>query len=253
MNLSQVLEGVVSKPTWFYDKKIKENPDKMCTYLELLNKNVLRYLGNDDYYNNVSNLINLCRNDKNVYEDVLNDITKTNLFCEVPSFTKINLRELLKHAYPSVNENIIIKKEMIDYMKQRLGCFKDLVIPHDIKIPNIYVAPIYIQKLHKIADKLVSVRSLGPTKLLTNQPLRGRARGGGSRIGQMEIEAIIANGCEKSLREFFTIKNDWPQSEKEKMIETLISSGYYTLPEMPEESVSKTNVLVNVILDFLKK
>ena len=84
------------------------------------------------------------------------------------------------------------------------------------------------------------------------QPERGRAANGGSTLGQMEIEAIAASGCEQALTELLTVKNDW-SSEKKNLLYNLISSNTYNLPNKIPEDSSRTKMVVNAILDFLKK
>lgn len=209
MNLSQLLEITCSKPTWLTDKLIKKDPNNAEQYLSNLNETVLKYLGNDEYYTRVNSFILQMKQDKKIKDKFLENITKNNLFIEVPSFAKIQLRELLRSAYPAANENVVIPKKLITFMKQKLNCFKDLVISQDIVLPNIFVGPIYVQKLYKIASKLVTYRDFGPLKFVTQQPVRGRASGGGSSFGQMELESVMANGCDKAVRELLTVKNDW--------------------------------------------
>lgn len=80
--------------------------------------------------------------------------------------------------------------------------------------------------------------------------MRGRARNGGSTVGQMEIESIVANGCMKSLRELMTVKNDH-NDEKRRLMSELIRNGEYYLPD-EKGSESRTKTVVNTILKFLK-
>ena len=132
-----------------------------------------------------------------------------------------------------------------------MGCFDDLIINSDVVIPNAFCGMMYIQKLNKISEKLITYRDLGPLKYGTMQPERGRAAGGGSTLGQMEIESIIASGCENALTELLTVKNDW-SSEKKKLLNSLITTGRYNLPNFIPEDSSRTKVIVNSILKFLK-
>lgn len=251
MNLSQVLEGIVSKPVWLADKRIKENSDNLIPELTRINETVLKYLNNNDYCDRISQLIKVMQTDSKIRNSVIESIQQNNLFVEVPSFAKIDLTNLIKHAYPKAKEQLIIKKETVDYMKSKLNAFEDFTVTSDIVIDNVFVSNIYVQKLHKIAEKIITARDLGPIAAITGQPLRGRAVAGGSKLGQMEIEAILANGCEKALRELLTVKNDW-NHEKRKMVASLISTGKYTLPDESSKDASRTKKVVNTILKFLK-
>lgn len=54
----------------------------------------------------------------------------------------------------------------------------------------------YIVKLNHLAVNKLSARgSEGPTSFVTDMPLGGRKKGGGQRIGEMEIWALLAHGA----------------------------------------------------------
>ena len=184
MNLSQLLEVTCAKPTCITDKLIKKDPKNTERYLNNLNETVIKYLGDDNYYQRVKTLINLISKDSSIKKKFLENVKNNNLYIEVPSFAKIRLRELLKVAQPQVNENVVFPLKLVKYMKQKLHCFEDLIINNDIVLPNIFVGPIYVQKLYKIASKLMTARDFGPLKYVTKQPIRGRAAGGGSAFGK---------------------------------------------------------------------
>jgi DNA-directed RNA polymerase subunit beta len=52
------------------------------------------------------------------------------------------------------------------------------------------------------------MRSIGPYSLITQQPLGGKAQGGGQRFGEMEVWALAGYGAAHALREMLTIKSD---------------------------------------------
>jgi DNA-directed RNA polymerase beta subunit len=73
---------------------------------------------------------------------------------------------------------------------------------------DVFMGPIYYQRLkHMVADKINS-RDTGPKKLLTRQPTQGRGDEGGLRIGEMERDALISHGMSKFLTESMMERSD---------------------------------------------
>jgi DNA-directed RNA polymerase beta subunit len=66
----------------------------------------------------------------------------------------------------------------------------------------------YILKLVHLVDEKIHARSTGPYSLVTQQPLRGRSKQGGQRVGEMEVWALEGFGAAYILQELLTIKSD---------------------------------------------
>jgi DNA-directed RNA polymerase subunit beta len=79
----------------------------------------------------------------------------------------------------------------------------------------ITVGYAYMLKLvHQVVDK-IHARATGPYSAITQQPVRGRSRHGGQRIGEMEVWALQAYGAAWTLQELLTIKSDDMDGRKE--------------------------------------
>jgi len=73
---------------------------------------------------------------------------------------------------------------------------------------DIFMGPTYYQRMKHMVEDKVNARATGPRKLLTHQPLEGRADEGGLRIGEMERDALIGHGMSKFTRESMMERSD---------------------------------------------
>ena len=59
---------------------------------------------------------------------------------------------------------------------------------------DLYIGVVYYQRLrHMVSDKY-QVRATGQVNSLTRQPIKGRKKGGGIRLGEMERDSLLSHG-----------------------------------------------------------
>lgn len=89
------------------------------------------------------------------------------------------------------------------------NCSKEKILPYQgavycLSIPN----EIFYVRRNGLPIWTGNSRSSGPYSLITQQPLKGRSKHGGQRLGEMEVWAIEAYGAAFTLLELLTIKSD---------------------------------------------
>ncbi|SBS83874.1 DNA-directed RNA polymerase I subunit RPA2, putative [Plasmodium ovale] len=73
---------------------------------------------------------------------------------------------------------------------------------------HIFLGVIYYQRLRHMAYDKAQVRRTGPVCHLTHQPLKGKKKHGGIRLGEMERDGLISHGCSFIINERFMLNSD---------------------------------------------
>ena len=118
---------------------------------------------------------------------------------------------------------------------------------------DISVGYMYILKLHHMVEDKIHMRSIGPYSLITQQPLGGKAQGGGQRFGEMEVWALEGYGASYTLREMLTIKSD-DILGRSATFDSIIKNEKIRSPNSPASFNVLLNYLRGLALDVnLKK
>ena len=111
----------------------------------------------------------------------------------------------------------------------------------------------YLLKLHHMVEDKIHMRSIGPYSLITQQPLGGKAHGGGQRFGEMEVWALEGYGSAYTLREMLTIKSDDIMG-RSQTFDSIIKNEKIKAPTSPASFNVMLNYLRGLALDVnLKK
>ncbi|TWU74349.1 hypothetical protein ED733_006257 [Metarhizium rileyi] len=77
---------------------------------------------------------------------------------------------------------------------------------------DIYIGVVYYQRLRHMVNDKFQVRTTGPVVPTTGQPIKGRKRGGGIRVGEMERDALLAHGTAFLLQDRLLNCSDYTKS-----------------------------------------
>ncbi len=110
------------------------------------------------------------------------------------------------------------------------------------------IGMMYILKLHHMVEDKIHMRSIGPYSLITQQPLGGKAQGGGQRFGEMEVWALEGYGASHILREMLTVKSDDIVGRSEAF-DSIIKGEDVNEPNTPASFTVMLNTLRGLGLD----
>jgi DNA-directed RNA polymerase I subunit RPA2 len=77
---------------------------------------------------------------------------------------------------------------------------------------DIYIGLVYYQRLRHMVNDKFQVRTTGPITQLTGQPIKGRKKGGGIRVGEMERDSLLAHGTAFLLQDRLLNCSDYTKS-----------------------------------------
>jgi len=110
---------------------------------------------------------------------------------------------------------------------------------------TIAYGSMYFIKMNHIAKDKISSRSVGPYTSKTAQPIDGKARKGGQRLGEMEVWAVASHGATANLQECLTTKSD-SIKKRNQYISHMINNDEMLLEE--DDNVSQANRLFQNML-----
>lgn len=91
---------------------------------------------------------------------------------------------------------------------------------------DIYIGVVYYQRLRHMVNDKFQVRSTGPVNSLTMQPVKGRKRHGGIRVGEMERDALIGHGTSFLLQDRLLNCSDYTASSVCRECGSILTTQY---------------------------
>ena len=110
----------------------------------------------------------------------------------------------------------------------------------------------YMLKLVHLVDDKIHARSTGPYSLVTQQPLQGKAKHGGQRLGEMEVWALEGFGAAYTLQELLTLKSDDMQGRNE-ILSSIVRGQKLPTPGTPESFKVLIRELQSLCLNVVAK
>ncbi|MCQ2396162.1 MAG: DNA-directed RNA polymerase subunit beta [Lentisphaeria bacterium] len=114
---------------------------------------------------------------------------------------------------------------------------------------RVMVGQIYMLKLDHLVVNKIHARSTGPYSLVTQQPLGGKAQGGGQRFGEMEVWALEAYGAAYTLQEMLTVKSD-DLTGRTKIYDSIMKGNNELEAGIPESFNVLQRELMSLCLDI---
>jgi DNA-directed RNA polymerase beta subunit len=101
-------------------------------------------------------------------------------------------------------EDSSVRKIMLDYGVEPTG--KEIMyngMTGEMLEDPVFIGITYYQRLTHLVSNKMHARCAGPRQILTRQPVEGRSRQGGFRMGEMERDALLAHGATSVIMDRF--------------------------------------------------
>ena len=130
------------------------------------------------------------------------------------------------------NPNIIKNNIETLASKYNIKLYQNLFLPLYNKKTDrpVQVGYMYLHKLEHVTEEVMHARSIGIVSRITKQAVRGRKKGGGFRIGEFDIFALIAHDVPKVLKELYFINADDLESLMQ-VYASIVKTGKANQPE----------------------
>ena len=250
MNVNQIYELDLSYLVDYAEKLLLQGDVNKA--LDLIDDIAKKF--STSMYKQISALIKQLKTNDKILKKFIDDVKQNGLYLVVDSFkdkkyTKQDILEIYEKYnipyYTKITYNPNKIKEYLGLPTSKYFNNKEVTIDAKVGI-------MYIYRLFKIARYMLNARSVGPYHKILKTPTRGRAKQGGSRIGNNEIDMLLSYDSEKVLKEFITIKSD-DHNNKIKFLRSTIHDDEFTVSNIKSNSyvqLTINSLIKTLFIDF---
>jgi len=142
----------------------------------------------------------------------------------VPPFKTINFEDIKEAAN-------ILKIELDEYVYiPKLKTWTKQKVP---------VGVCYMQSLEQTSKSYVTARSTGKYNMLTSQSVKGKSRGGGQAVGNLDLHAFLTFDAGDIVDELYTLRAD-DHNAKREVINNITTTGQSNMPKNIKQGTTST-------------